>query len=210
MIEICNMTKSFGSETVLRDVSAVLETGKIYGLVGRNGSGKTVLLKLLCGLLLPDSGEIRIDGAPLGSRSPGAWNMGVLIERPGFLPRRTALQNLRLLAAVNRRVGEEAIRKAIRTVGLDPDSKKKVGDFSLGMRQRLGIAQAIMEGQKILLLDEPFSGVDAQSLPEMRELLRAQRGPDRTILIATHVREDIDGLCDQVFSVHGGALELLS
>lgn len=210
MIEICNVTKSFGSETVLRDVSAVLEAGKIYGLVGRNGSGKTVLLKLLCGLLLPDSGEIRIGGAPLGSRSPGKWNMGVLIERPGFLPRRTAFQNLRLLAAVNRRVGEEAIRKAIRTVGLDPDSKKKVGDYSLGMRQRLGIAQAIMEGQKILLLDEPFSGVDTQSLPEMRELLRAQRGPDRTILIATHVREDIDGLCDQVFSVHGGALELLS
>ena len=136
--------------------------------------------------------------------------MGVLIERPGFLPRRTAFQNLRLLAAVNRRVGEEAIRKAIRTVGLDPDSKKKVGDYSLGMRQRLGIAQAIMEGQKILLLDEPFSGVDTQSLPEMRELLRAQRGPDRTILIATHVREDITGLCDQVFSVHDGALELLS
>ena len=194
-IEIQNLTKSYGEQVVLKDVSVSFEKGNIHGLVGRNGSGKTVLMKCICGLTYQDQGEIHFPGCT-GKTRP---SMGIIIEEPGFLPRYSGFQNLWLLAQIRRTISKEQVSAVMELVGLDPKSRKHVGKYSMGMRQRLGIAQAIMEEPELLLLDEPFNGLDQSGVEEMR-------ASGVTILLASHHGEDIDHLCATVHRMDSGIL----
>ena len=174
MLEIKNLTKTFGTQTVISDISMTLVSGKIYGLVGRNGSGKTMLMKMILGFVSPSSGSIKIEGKVLGKDISMPDRIGAIIENPGFLPEYSGFKNLKFLAMIHHKISNEEIRNAMRMVGLDPDSKKHVGKYSLGMRQRLGIAQAIMEDPDILLLDEPLNGLDNEGVEEIRKVTDGQ------------------------------------
>nr|WP_291234072.1 ABC transporter ATP-binding protein [Frisingicoccus sp.] len=190
--------KSFGMEQILTDVNLKISAGKIFGIVGNNGSGKTVLMKCICGFLQPDSGIIRVNGKIVGKECDFPEDLGVIIETPGFLPNLTGYQNLKILASLKGIIGKEEIREVLLRVGLDPDMRKPVGKYSLGMRQRLGIAQAIMEKPKVLILDEPFNGLDKTGVGHMRGLLQELKGQGKAILLASHNAQDIEVLCDEV------------
>lgn len=204
VIKLDNVGKRFQNAVVLDHITLSFEKGRIYGLIGRNGSGKTMLLKCICGFVVPTSGKITVNGMDLGQSDYFTRDMGIIIETPGFLPDYTGYENLRYLAKIRGRIGKEEIRNAIVKVGLDPDDKKKVGKYSLGMRQRLGIAQAIMENPSILLLDEPMNGLDNQGVEEMRQLLLDLKEEGTTIILASHSREDIEILCDSVAMLDKG------
>lgn len=206
MIEIENVSKTFQKATVVKEVNAFFEDGQITGIVGRNGSGKTVLFKMICGLLTPTEGVIKVDGKQIGKDVDFPEDIGVIIETPGFLPFQSGYRNLMELAGINKKIGRNQVRETIRRVGLDPDSRKHVGRYSLGMRQRLGIAQAIMEDPNVLVLDEPMNGLDEQGVDDMRKLFLELKDMGKTILIASHNREDIDVLCDQVYRMSSGVL----
>ena len=206
MIEIENLTKTFGTQTVISDISMTLVSGKIYGLVGRNGSGKTVLMKMILGFIKPTSGTIKVNGKQVGKEIDIPDDIGAIIETPGFLPEYSAFQNLKLMAMIRGKITSKRIRETIKLVGLDPDSKKHVGKYSLGMRQRLGIAQAIMEDPQILLLDEPLNGLDNEGVEEMRNVLLKQKDQGKLIIIASHSKEDIDILCDEIFRFDHGKI----
>ena len=205
-INVENVTKAFGETTVLSDINVALEKGKVHGLIGRNGSGKTMLMKCICGFVPVTSGTITIDGMRLKKDIDFPNNIGVIIETPGFLPAYNAYRNLKFLADIQGKIGREEIREAIRKVGLDPDSKKHVGKYSLGMRQRLGLAQAIMENPDILILDEPMNGLDKEGVADMRNYLLDLKSSGKTIIIASHSAEDIDVLCDTVHEMDKGVL----
>ncbi|MBQ8637710.1 MAG: ATP-binding cassette domain-containing protein [Lachnospiraceae bacterium] len=206
MIQIENLCKKFGEATVLDSVSMTLEPGRVYGLVGRNGSGKTMLLKHILGFVKPTSGTIRIDGKEIGKDIDMPQNVGAIIENPGFLPEYSAFKNLKFLAMIRGKISDQEIKDAIRLVGLDPESRKHVGKFSLGMRQRLGIAQALMENPDILLLDEPLSGLDNDGVEEMHHVLIGQKEQGKLLIIASHSKEDIEVLCDEVFRFDKGKI----
>ena len=196
MIEVTDLVKKYQDQEVLKKISCTFEKGKITGLIGRNGAGKTVLMKCICGFVIPTEGEIRIDGRKLrGRKEADLTKIGMIIENPAFLEAYTGYQNLAFLARINGIIGKEKIRKTLRMVGLDPDSRKKVGKYSMGMRQRLALAQAVMEDQEILILDEPMNGLDNRGVEEMRKLLLEFRGQGKTILLASHSQEDIRVLC---------------
>ena len=198
-IQIEQVSKSFQGREVLKNISCELNWGQVYGIVGNNGSGKTVLMKCICGLLPYDEGSIRVNGKKIGKDVDFPEDMGMIIESPGFLPGMTGIKNLKILAAVNHRVQESQIRETMRVVGLDPNLKQPVGKYSLGMRQRLGIAQAIMEKPEILILDEPMNGLDKHGVKEIREVLLQMKEENRVILLSSHNPKDIDYLCDVVF-----------
>ena len=204
MIVVKNASKAFGKEAALQNVSMVFEEGKIYGIVGRNGSGKTVLFKCIMGFLKLDDGKVIVDDMVVGLDVDVINNAGIIIENPGFLPGYTGYQNLKFLAKLTRKIGKKEIMDAMTKVGLEPLSKKHVGKYSLGMRQRLGIAQAIMEDPDILILDEPMNGLDNQGVEDIRKLLLELKEQGKTILIASHNREDIDVLCDHVWEMDKG------
>ena len=204
-IVIHDLMKSFGQVTVLNSINATWEGGKIHGIIGRNGSGKTVMLKCISGLIIPDSGEIRI-GTRRVANSQASEFIGGIIENPGFLPNYSAYGNLKLLAGIRNRIGKEQIVSSIERVGLDPKSRKHVGKYSMGMKQRLGIAQAIMEDPDVIILDEPMNGLDNAGVREMRELFKSLRAQGKTIIMASHNREDIDELCDNVYEMDAGIL----
>lgn len=210
VIELNHVNKYYGKAQVLCDVTASFEKGKIYGLIGRNGSGKTVLLKCMCGIICASSGEIKVNGQIVDGKNSIAVNTGVIIESPGFLKNYNGFQNLKFLANLHRKISDQQIKDAIRLVGLDPEDKKHVGKYSLGMRQRLGIAQAIMEGPELLLLDEPFNGLDRSGVESMRELLQQFADSGKTILLASHNAEDIRILCDEVYEIDGGVMTCLN
>ena len=197
--ETRNVSKKYGQQTVLDNVSLSCEAGRIYGLVGRNGSGKTVLLKCLCGILQPTSGEVIVWGQQVNSSTDYPDNIGFIIESPGFLPHESGLSNLVHLASIRKKVGIDDIRQSMMMVGLDPNLKKHVGKYSMGMRQRLGIAQAIMEKPGLLILDEPMNGLDNQGVADIRELLLTLKESGVTILLASHFKDDIAYLCDEVY-----------
>lgn len=199
VISVAHIEKKFGTETVLNDVSLEVERGKIYGIIGRNGSGKTVLFKCICGLLNNDAGTIQVDRTQLG----------VIIEEPGFLRQYSGKRNLELLAALSDKAHMDIV-EVMKLVGLGSAVNKKVGKYSMGMRQRLGIAQAIMEYQQILILDEPMNGLDNQGVREMRELFIRLKEKGITILLASHNREDIETLCDHVYEIDAGKLKEFS
>lgn len=205
-IEVQNVVKRFRDQVVLKNVSISFEKGKIHGIVGRNGSGKTVLFKCICGLMHPEEGVILVNGKRVGRDVDMPEDIGAIIEAPGFLPNYSGYKNLRFLANIRRKIGKEEILNALKTVGLDPESRKHVGKYSLGMRQRLGIAQAIMEDPEILILDEPMNGLDNAGVQDIRALLLELKAQGKTILLASHNHEDIAALCDTVHEMDGGVL----
>lgn len=207
IITVEHVTKRFGQATVLNDINVSFEKGKIHGLIGRNGSGKTVLMKCICGFVPVTEGKIIVNGKQIGKDIDVPDNIGAIIETPGFLYNYSGYNSLRFLAGINRKIGKEQIRDAIKMVGLDPDSKKHVGRYSLGMRQRLGLAQALMENPELLLLDEPMNGLDKHGVAEMRELFKKLADEGRTIIMANHSAEDIEVLCDTVCEMDLGVLE---
>ena len=206
-IEVQNVVKRFRDQVVLKNVSISFEKGKIHGIVGRNGSGKTVLFKCICGLMHPEEGVILVNGKRVGRDVDMPEDIGAIIEAPGFLPNYSGYKNLRFLANIRRKIGKEEILNVLKTVGLVPESRKHVGKYSLGMRQRLGIAQAIMEDPEILILDEPMNGLDNAGVQDIRALLLELKAQGKTILLASHNHEDIAALCDTVHEMDGGVLE---
>ena len=206
-IEVQNAVKRFRDQVVLKNVSISFEKGQIHGIVGRNGSGKTVLFKCICGLMHPEEGVILVNGKRVGRDVDMPEDVGAIIEAPGFLPNYSGYKNLRFLANIRRKIGKEEILNVLKTVGLDPESRKHVGKYSLGMRQRLGIAQAIMEDPEILILDEPMNGLDNAGVQDIRALLLKLKEQGKTILLASHNHEDIAALCDTVHEMDGGVLE---
>lgn len=206
VVEIKHVTKTFGKNQVLSDVSMTCQAGNIYGLVGRNGSGKTVLLKCICGLLIPTNGEVSVWGKSVGKEVDFPEDIGFIIESPGFLLHESGLRNLKHLASIRGKIGEEEIRSCMNTVGLDPDLKRPVGKYSMGMRQRLGIAQAIMEHPNLLILDEPMNGLDNQGVKHIRSVLLSLKEKGVTIILASHYKEDIAYLCDEVYEMDAGIL----
>lgn len=206
VVEIKNVTKRYGANAVLQDVSLACETGKIYGLVGRNGSGKTLLLKCICGLVLPTGGEVRVWGQSVGRDVDFPENIGFIIESPGFLLQESGLRNLRHLASIRGKIGLREILGSMNAVGLDPGLKLPVGKYSMGMRQRLGIAQAIMEEPELLILDEPMNGLDNKGVEDIRSLLLSLKEKGVTIILASHFKEDIAYLCDEMYRMDAGVL----
>lgn len=205
IVKVENVIKYFKQEKVLDDVNMNLETGHIYGIVGKNGAGKTVLFKIIAGFIKPSSGKVTVAGKIIGVDRDFPDSLGLIIETPGFLSQYNAYQNLLYLANINNKISKEDIKESIRMVGLDPDSNKKVGKFSLGMRQRLGIAQAIMENPNLIILDEPMNGLDKKGIEDVKELLLKLKGDGKTILMASHYAEDME-ICDEVFQMEDGKL----
>ena len=206
VIEVKNVVKRWGNNTVLKSVDLTAERSEIIGIIGHNGSGKTVLMKCICGFITPDSGEITVSGKRIGKDIDIPKNVGLIIETPGFLPNFSGFSNLWQLAKIRGKIGKVAVRSVMKTVGLDPDEKKHVGKYSLGMRQRLGIAQAIMEDPDVLILDEPLNGLDKDGVADMRELLLKLKESGKTMIVASHNSVDIDVLCDRVFEINKGVL----
>lgn len=208
-IEIHDLVKVFGQDSVLKGINRNFEAGKIHGVVGNNGSGKTVMFKLICGFLQPTAGKVFVQGKQIGKDADFPEDLGLIIETPGFLPQLSGLRNLEILASLKKRIGLKEVAAVIRRVGLDPLSTKPVGKYSLGMRQRLGIAQAIMEDPSLLILDEPMNGLDKNGVAEMRSLFQSLATDGRTILLASHNIQDIDALCDTVCEMDAGVMTMI-
>lgn len=205
VIELEHVKKKFGSQVALDDINLSCESGKIYGFVGYNGSGKTVLFKCICGLMKVDSGNIQVLGRQIGEEI--IRDAGIIIENPAFLSNLSGKKNLELLYMLNHKRDNERIRQVMEKVGLDYKSGKKVKNYSLGMRQRLAIGQAIMENPQILILDEPMNGLDIEGIQEVRKILLELKKQDKVILLASHNREDIEVLCDEVYEMKHGRME---
>ena len=205
IISIQNVLKSFGKHKVLDNINLNCEKGFIYGIVGYNGSGKTVLFKSICGFIKPDKGIITIKGKPNSDIS--SFNLGVIIEAPAYISELSGIDNLIYLYEIKNKRNKKHVEEVMKLVGLDPLSKKKVSKYSMGMKQRLAIAQAIMEEQDILILDEPMNGLDKQGVEDMRNLFTRLRDEGKTIILASHNREDIDILCDHVYEIDSGKLK---
>lgn len=203
-IEVKNLTKKLDGRIIFSDVNLLFEEGNIYGFVGRNGSGKTVFLKCICGFMESDEGVILQNGKQVKTDVEYLDNLGVLIEKPGFLENLSAYNNLKYIASIKKLIGKKEIGVYLEQVGLDPHDKKKVGKYSMGMKQRLGVAQAIMENPEVLILDEPMNGLDESGVALMRNLLLKLRKEGKIILIASHYQEDIQLLCDKVYCIKDG------
>ncbi len=204
IIKVENVVKKYKETLALGGVSLDFEKNKITGIIGRNGSGKTVLLKCICGLTEVTSGSITVDGKVVGRDIEIPKSMGVIIETPGFVNEFSGIKNLELLYSLRNKPDKEKLSGVMELVGLDPKSKKRVSKYSLGMRQRLGIAQAIMENPDILILDEPTNALDKHGVDEFRQLLLKLKSEGKTIIIASHNSADIELLCDVVYELDGG------
>lgn len=207
IVRLDNVTKSYKEGCVLNQVTETFFGGKIYGVVGRNGSGKTMLFKAICGFIKLDSGSVEVDGKVIGKDVDFPEDAGIMIEAPCFTGYLSGRENLKNLAAIRGKIGDREIEEAMEKVGLDYHSKKKVRQYSMGMKQRLGIAQAIMEDPGILILDEPTNALDAEAVENFRKILISEKDKGKIILIASHNREDIETLCDKVFMMEKGVLK---
>lgn len=210
IIVVENVSKKFGDNLVLDNVCVNFENGKIHGIIGRNGSGKTMLMKCICGFVPVTSGTITVAGKKVGKDVDVPHNMGIIIETPGFLNSYSGYNNLKFLAGINKKIGKDRIMEVMELVKLDPHNKKHVGKYSLGMRQRLGLAQALMENPDILILDEPMNGLDQSGVDEMRGVLSSLAKGGTTIIMANHNAEDIELLCDTVCEMELGKLRMKS
>lgn len=208
-IKVKDVCKYFGKTQVLDHVNMECRQGEITGIIGRNGAGKTVLFKIICGLLSLDSGEILINGIKRERQADVLPSVGIIIEEPAFLKYYSGIKNLEYLYMINHKNNRQYLESIMEKVGLDPKSKKHVGKYSMGMRQRLAIAQSIMEEPEFLVLDEPFNGLDIHGVNEMRELFLELKKRGKVILIASHNSEDINILCDNVYSMESGVLKVL-
>ena len=203
-IQVNDIVLRFKKDILLDHVSYQCEQGKIHGIVGRNGSGKTLLMKCICGFIRPNEGHIYVRDKEIGKDIDFTPDTGIIIETPGFIPYYSGYRNLKVLAAINNRISRKDIENAMYQVGLDPTMKKRVATYSLGMRQRLGIAQAIMEDPSLIILDEPFNGLDKHGVEEMREYFLSLKKKGKTILLTSHNTEDIEYLCDTVVEMDHG------
>ena len=203
-IQVNDIVLRFKKDILLDHVSYQCEQGKIHGIVGRNGSGKTLLMKCICGFIRPNEGHIYVRDKQIGKDIDFTPDTGIIIETPGFIPYYSGYRNLKVLAAINNRISRKDIENAMYQVGLDPTMKKRVATYSLGMRQRLGIAQAIMEDPSLIILDEPFNGLDKHGVEEMREYFLSLKKKGKTILLTSHNTEDIEYLCDTVVEMDHG------
>lgn len=209
-IKIEHISKKFEKKTVIDDVSYNFECGKIYGIVGTNGCGKSVLFKLISGLMKPTSGEIVVGNVKVGKNGAMPLDVGLLIEHPGFLPNLTGLENLEQLAAIKNQIARKEIEEVLKKVSLYQDKDVKVKNYSLGMLQRLGIAQALMEKPKILLLDEPFNSMDYEGVEELRTVIKEYvRDNGATMIVTSHNKDDIEILSDVVLQLKNGKLNIL-
>lgn len=205
-ISIKNLYKTLNGKDVLSNINLELEKGYIYGFYGRNGSGKSMLFRAISGLIKPTSGEILVDNKVIsGNQFPDS--MGLIIENVGFWPWLTGFENLKILASIKNKISCNEIRDSIKRVGLEASSKKKYKQYSLGMKQKLGIAQAIMENPELIILDEPTNALDIESIDNIRKILKEEKSRGATILIASHNTEDLDILCDKKFNMMDGKIK---
>lgn len=201
-IKVQNVSKQFGKKVILHDVSFTVARGETIGVVGANGSGKSVLFKILCGFEKPDSGKVYVRGKQLGKGGRDfPENIGVFINSPGFVGIYSGFQNLKFLADIRGKIGNKEIRNAMEKVGLDPENKTKVDNYSLGMKQKLGLAQAIMEEQDILVLDEPFNALDIKTYEDVKAIIRMLTAEGKTIFLTSHHYKDIEQLCSQIYMI---------
>lgn len=207
MITVKDVSLKIKKDMILKDITAEFTDGKIHGIIGRNGSGKTMLMKCICGFIKPTEGEITVSGKRIGTDCDFPESIGVIIETPEFIPYYSGFKNLKLLADIRHKITDDDIRRSMELVGLDPKLKKSVKKYSLGMRQRLGLAQAVMENPDLLILDEPMNGLDKDGVGDMRRYLLNLKEQGKTILIASHSAEDIDVLCDTVVEMDEGRME---
>lgn len=205
--ELKNVSKTIKGKEILKDVSISLEKGKVYGFVGANGSGKSMLFRAIAGLIKPSTGEVNVFGKVLHQDVSFPESISLILEKPGFLEQYSGFDNLKFLADIQRKISSEQIKAAISRVGLDPEDKRGVKAYSLGMKQKLAIAQAIMEEPDLLLLDEPMNGLDEDSVPKVYEIIREENKRGATVLLTSHHRIDIETLCDEVYQVNEGALK---
>ena len=206
-VEVFGLYKNFGKSVVLRDINACFECGKIHGIVGRNGSGKTVLMKCILGFMRPTEGSVSVFRKRIGRDTDFAPDTGMIVETPGFINTESGINNLKWLIGLQSGKEKDRVTEVMRMVGLDPSNRKPVGKYSLGMRQRLGIAQAIMERPRLLVLDEPMNGLDNKGVEDMRKLFLGLREEGVTILLASHNPLDISALCDTVSEMDAGILK---
>lgn len=207
IIEIKNLTKTISGNTVLSNINLSMETGTIYGLKGKNGSGKTMLMRAISGLISPTEGEVIIDGKILGKDISFPESIGLLIENPAFLPTYSGFDNLKMIASIKRIITDEDIRNIIKRVGLDPDDKKKYKKYSLGMKQKLGIACAVMEKPDVIILDEPINAIDEDGVKVIRELLDELKREDKVIILACHDKEELYYLSDEIIEIDAGKIK---
>ena len=205
-IKITDVNKTIKKAAILRDINLEFTGGKVYGLRGKNGSGKTMLMRAICGLITPDSGIIDIDGKILGKDISFPESIGVLIENPSFIGNYTGFKNLKVLASIQNRIGDEQIRKALEDIGLDPDDKRTYRKYSLGMKQKLGIAAAVMENPDIIILDEPINALDDVSVEKVHDILEEQKKRGAVIIIACHDKEELDQLSDEIIEISDGRI----
>lgn len=206
-LEIKNLSKKFGKVEILKNVNLKLESGKIYGFVGRNGSGKSVLLKIICGFYSLNSGSILLNNDNYIEHNSFPKDTRALIEKPNFLPDLTGLENLELLASIQNKISKEKIIETIEKLNLSNEMNKKYSKYSLGTKQKLGIAQVLMEDPKIIILDEPFNGVEEETVIKIREVLKEEKNKGKMIIIASHIKEDIEILADEVYHISDGIVE---
>ena len=206
-IKVENLSKSFKKNIVLKDVNLLMTSGKIYGLSGRNGSGKSVLLKLICGLYKPTSGKVLFDGIEYNSNDVYVPNLRALIEKPSFFPNLSGFENLKLLANIQHKIFDDEINNALKVVNLYEEKDKKYSEYSLGMKQKLGIAQVIMENPQIMILDEPFNGIENDTVKKISKYLLQEKKKDKLIIVSTHIKEDLDNLSDEIYSFDTGTVK---
>lgn len=205
ILHLRNVSKKIGDRYLLKNINLKIDTPGIYGIIGRNGSGKSLLFKAISGLLIPSEGTIEVFNKSVGKGNfPNSF--GALLDTGGFLPQYSGFRNLKLLCSIQNRINDEEIREVIRFVGLNPEDKIGVHKYSLGMKQRLGIAQAIMEKPKLLILDEPMNGLDETGVKDIRKMILDYKKNDVTIILTSHNAEDITLLCDKVFKMDNGEL----
>lgn len=191
---------------VLDNINLKLQSGKIYGFVGKNGSGKTMLMRAICGLINPTSGEVVIDNKVLGKDISFPDNVGILIENPGFIPSYSGFKNLKYLARIKNKISDDDINSVISMVGLDPEDRKSYRKYSLGMKQKLGIACAIMENPNLLILDEPFNALDEETVDNIRNIIKSKKNKENIIILSCHDSEEIENLCDEIIEIKLGKI----
>lgn len=204
-IELRNITKKFDKVEVIKNTNVVFEEGHIYGLYGRNGSGKSVLMKLICGFYIPTTGEILYNDKNINMEKEYPENLRAVIEKPTFFPDLTGYENLKLLAKIQNKITDKEILETLDLVNLTNEKDKKYSKYSLGMKQKLAIAQALMENPKILILDEPFNGIEDASVEKISNYLKSQK--DKLIIFSTHIKEDLNNLADIIYRIDEGTIK---
>lgn len=199
-LEITNLNKEIGKTMILQNINMQMEQGEIYGLMGINGSGKTMIMRCMCGLVRPTNGSVKINGKELGKDIDFPQSLGALIENPGFIEHYSAIDNMKALASIRKKAGELEIKELLQRVGLDDKDKKKVKKYSLGMRQKLGIAMALLEDPDMIILDEPFNALDEKSVEIVKQIILDAKKRNKLIIISCHNKDDLNQLSDEIYN----------